>query len=295
MCVYRACECALAVNLLDFGLIGFRPDGKIESDKDEDILIASRRQKKDGSGTTPAVTGTTKSHVDDAKNVWENRYKAIETSPSPDVPHRKATREAESSAVRQENRSSVQTKPLDKPGTPTSSGLKRKRSVFDITAEAANEAGQTYSTAGRSSAQSHLSQTLLATSSNSSRQSAMHKIPLVSNHRINIDAHKQNSTTLWVSLPSSSDAVPLKLRSYNTMSSLFDSVLTICGLVERQDKVLGLRITPGWTHDVGVDKSLMLKREFEDTYEVFLEIISASPCWKNEGGSCHVAIEAVMA
>ncbi len=288
MCAHRSCEFALAVNLLDFDLIGFRHDGEIESGEDDCVVVSatSRRQKKDFSGTTPAVTGTTPSHVDNAKEILR--------SPSLDAPLRNPTRESESSAVRQESPSSVQTKLLDKPGTPTARGLKRKSSVFDLSAEAANEAGQTYSTAGRSSAQSHLFSTLMATSSNPSRQASMDTIRFASHPGMNIDAHKQNSTTLWVSLLSSSDVVPLKLRSCNTMSSLFDSVLTICGLYEQQDKVLGLRITPGCIRNVGGNDSMMLKREFEDSFEVFLDIVDAAPCWETEGGRYYVAIEVVM-
>ena len=289
MCAHRSCEFALAVNLLDFGLIGFRHDGEIESGEDCVVVSAtSRRQKKDGSGTTPAVTGTTPSHVDNAKEVL--RF------PSPDAPHGTLTRESESSAVGQESQSGVQTEPVDKLGTLTSGGLKRKRSVSDFTAEAANEAGQTYSTAGRSSTQSHLFSPLLATSSNPGRRSSMDTIRFASNPNpgMNIDAHKQNSTTLWVSLPSSSDVVPLKLRSCNTMSSLFNFVLTICGLAEQQDKVLGLRITPGCARNVGGNDSMMLKREFEDSFEVFLDIVDAAPCWEKEGGRYYVAIEVVM-
>lgn len=110
-----------------------------------------------------------------------------------------------------------------------------------------------------------------------------------------IDAIKQKNTALWISIPSSSDAVPLKLRSCMTISSLFDSALTICGLADQQAKVSGLRTRFGWKQNVDLNKFLMLKREFPDSFEIFLEIINNLPCWGNEDGHCVVTVEVVLA
>lgn len=82
-----------------------------------------------------------------------------------------------------------------------------------------------------------------------------------------------------------------------TMTSLFGSVFKTWGLAEQQqqDTVLGLRTTLGWTQNDGVKRCLMLKPDFEDSFEIFLQIIDGSPCWEQEDGCCSVAIEAVLA
>ena len=113
---------------------------------------------------------------------------------------------------------------------------------------------------------------------------------------MSINANKQSETTLWISILSSADAVPVKLRSCMTMTALFDSVFKICGLAEpeQQRKVLGLRTSLVWMDNTGVKKNMMLKREFEDCFETFLKFIDTSPCWEKDG-CCSVSIEPVMA
>ena len=149
------------------------------------------------------------------------------------------------------------------------------RLVSDISTEAANEASQNLTTASTSSA---------------------HSNPITATPKMSINANKQSETTLWISIPSSADAVPVKLRSCMTMTALFDSVFKICGLTEQQqqDRVLGLRTSLVWTENTGVKKNVMLKREFEDCFETFLKLIDTSPCWE-EDGCCSVSIEPVMA
>ena len=114
---------------------------------------------------------------------------------------------------------------------------------------------------------------------------------------MSINADKQSKTTLWISIPSSADAVPVKLRSCMTMTALFDSVFKICGLAEpeQQRRVLGLRTSLCWTDNAAPKKYLMLNRDFEDSFVTFLEMIDSSRCWEELGGCCPVGIEPVMA
>ena len=79
------------------------------------------------------------------------------------------------------------------------------------------------------------------------------------------------------------------------MASLFDSVLAVCGLTGQQDKVSGLRATVHKLHDTMVPKPIILKRDFEDRFEVFLDVINAAPCWAKEGGHCVVSLKVLMA
>ena len=167
----------------------------------------------------------------------------------------------------------------------------------DTSAEVAAEAKHTPIIAGSSSAQSDPSSEPSNISNHIKESSSRHEIPNPSIPETSMDTKKQNKTTLWISIPSSTDAVPLTLRSCMTLSSLFHSVYKIYGLAEQhqQDKVLGLRTTLEWTHNVGdVKKYLMLKRDFEDSFDIFLKIIDALPCWEQADGCCSVAIEVVM-
>ena len=149
------------------------------------------------------------------------------------------------------------------------------RAVSARSTEAANEARQNLTTLSTSSA---------------------HSGPITDTPKMSINAKKQSETSLWISVPSSAAAIAVKLCSCMTMTALFDAVFQICGLTEQQqqDRVLGLRTSLVRTENTGVKKNLMLKREFEDSFETFLEFIDASPGWE-EHGCCFVGIEPVMA
>lgn len=204
---------------------------------------------------------------------------------------------ASDSVIKQERQPSVETTPNDKPETPLLNSLKRRRGESITTAEAANKIGQRITPAESSFAQSPALPTAPTGSPSPNEQSSSRPdSPSPSKPRMSIDANKQNNTILWISIPYSSDAVPIKLRSCMTIKSLFDSVLRICDMGEQQQaRLSGLRTTLDWQQNVDVKKTLMVKRDFEESFEVFLEIIDASPCWEEGNGRCFVAVEVVMA
>lgn len=90
--------------------------------------------------------------------------------------------------------------------------------------------------AASSSAQSHPSPEPSKILNLNAQSSSTHKTPISSIPGTSMSTKKQNNTTLWISIPSSTDAVPMTLRSCMTMSSLFHSVSKICGLAEGQQQ-----------------------------------------------------------
>ena len=82
------------------------------------------------------------------------------------------------------------------------------------------------------------------------------------------------------------------------ISSLFETVFKICRLSDpaQQDAVLGLRtsLRVEWTSDNVDTKYLMIMRDLEVTFEIFLKTIDRLPCWQQEDGNCCVIIEPVM-
>lgn len=83
-----------------------------------------------------------------------------------------------------------------------------------------------------------------------------------------------------------------------SLSSFFKSVLAVSAQKEEGDVVVsGIRATFEWKKVGDVERSILLKREVEDTWEVFLEIVEGAPCWeKGEGGGgrCGVGVEVVL-
>lgn len=140
------------------------------------------------------------------------------------------------------------------------------------------------------------------TPSTSSQQNSRLSTPISSNPQSTdsssvLASHKQSRTTLFIAIPLSTDTVPLKLRSCMTIPSLFNSVLAICAQPGQtsQDIVSGIRATFNWKQERDVDRAILLKQDFPDTFEVFLEIIDGAPCWKEEAGRCGVGVEVVLA
>lgn len=109
-----------------------------------------------------------------------------------------------------------------------------------------------------------------------------------------IASYKQSRTALRIMLPFSSDYVPLKLRSCITMSSLFVSALAVSGQGSLGTEVSGLRATFDWKDERDVERAMLLKQDYPDTFEVFLEIIDQAPCWMRDDSRCSVAIEVVL-
>ncbi|CAF9920997.1 hypothetical protein IMSHALPRED_005063 [Imshaugia aleurites] len=105
--------------------------------------------------------------------------------------------------------------------------------------------------------------------------------------------HKQSRTTLFIAIPLSSDTVPLKLRSCMSLAAFFTAVLAISE-PPACEVVSGIRASFDWKLERDVDRAILLKRDFPDTFEVLLEIVDGAPCWGMEGGRCGVAVEVVL-
>lgn len=106
--------------------------------------------------------------------------------------------------------------------------------------------------------------------------------------------HKQSHTTLFVAIPLSTDAVPLKLRSCMSLDSFFTAVLAISATPGQDNAVSGIRASFDWKGAGEKDRAILLKRDLEDSFEVFLEIVDAAPCWEVQGGRCAVGVEVVL-
>lgn len=263
------------------------------TDEDDSLQVDVTPLRRDGglrSDTTFTAINTVNTYEGNSKPSLKIGLKTKKTS------ELAAIFSTSDPAIKQERRPSVEPPPNDNPGTPTLNSLKRRRGESSTTAEATHKVGQRITPAESSFAQSPALPTSLTFSPSPNEQSfSRPDSPSPPNPRISIDAKKQNNTILWIAIPSSSDAVPIKLRSCMTIKSLFDSVLRICDLGEQQVRLSGLRTTLDWQQDADVKKTLMVKREFEESFEVFLELIDASPCWEEEHGRCVVAVEIVMA
>lgn len=102
---------------------------------------------------------------------------------------------------------------------------------------------------------------------------------------------KLNHTTLRIL--HSGSYTPLKLRSCHTIRVLFDTVKDLCSLQFAQERVEALKLTFTWMPEGDSSRTMLLKEQYEDSFEVFLETVDEAPCWQSETGKCNVDIEMV--
>lgn len=134
-----------------------------------------------------------------------------------------------------------------------------------------------------SSAQSHSPSTTTSSSDPTSSS-----LPVIS-------PYKQRYTILRASCPSSIvGMVPLKLHSCMTLETFFATIINATGYVEQASTLSTIMVTFDFKQDSDSKKSIFVKRNVVDSFEVFLEMIDEAPCWDEERGRCEVAVDVVL-
>ena len=118
--------------------------------------------------------------------------------------------------------------------------------------------------------------------------------PASTSTMLTLALHKLNHTTLRIL--HSGSFTPFKLRSCKTIGQLFDNVANICGLTQSDQRktVKTLQVTFSWLPETDTGRTMLLKEDVEDSFEVFLETINEAPCWETDFGRCIVPIEVVQ-
>ncbi|CAF9942032.1 hypothetical protein IMSHALPRED_003166 [Imshaugia aleurites] len=105
----------------------------------------------------------------------------------------------------------------------------------------------------------------------------------------NLTLLKQERTVLYVLIPgSTSDMVPIKLRSAMSLPTFFGSVTAAAGVPDHEHMVVAV-IFGG--PDGGQRQSMIVRRDRTDTFEVLLEMVDESECWEKEGGRLALQLE----
>ena len=89
-------------------------------------------------------------------------------------------------------------------------------------------------------------------------------------------------TILHVSLPPRLDFVPMRLRSCTTMDKFFDSILNAFDLQGNEKNLDAARVTFDWMPKNDKHRSWLVKRNVPDSFEMFLECVSAANVLVNE-------------
>jgi len=109
-----------------------------------------------------------------------------------------------------------------------------------------------------------------------------------------ISSHKQRHTILRAACASSVSVVPLKLRSCMTIDSFFSTIITATGSANQEREISTIMVEFDFREEGDAKRSILVKRDVEDSFEVFLEMIDEAPCWEDEAGRCEVAVEVML-
>lgn len=101
-----------------------------------------------------------------------------------------------------------------------------------------------------------------------------------------LTSYKQEHTILYVVLPgSTSDMVPIKLRSVMTISTFFNSVSAAAGVTDYEHMAVAVLLG-------GEDGGhILVRQNLLDSFECFLEIVDDAPCWEEEGGRMALQLQ----
>ena len=94
--------------------------------------------------------------------------------------------------------------------------------------------------------------------------------------------HKQERTILYVSLPGSvSNVVAIKLCSAMSISTLFSSVCNAVGIKDYVNLAIAIMLA---REDGAPERSMIIRRNSIEAFEILLEAVDEAPCWNEEGG-----------
>lgn len=111
-----------------------------------------------------------------------------------------------------------------------------------------------------------------------------------------LSAYKQDHTTLLVSVTTYiyASILPIKLRSCMTMETFFSSILNATrDTVNKGVSSSDILVSFNWKDANDRGRSMLLRKDTMDTYQVFLETIDEAPCWDHMNGRCEIAVDVV--
>lgn len=107
---------------------------------------------------------------------------------------------------------------------------------------------------------------------------------------IGLSAHQLLNTILHVSLPPRPDFVPIRLRSCNTMDNFFTSISKAFDIQKHEHNLKTVRVTFDWMSKNDKNRSWLVKKNVDDSFEIFLECVSTANIWA-DGGTAIVHVE----
>ena len=110
-----------------------------------------------------------------------------------------------------------------------------------------------------------------------------------------LSPYKQSHTTLRIALvPYPRQSAIQRLRSSMTMATFFSTVTGVSGYKGDKDRIFGITATFDCKPEDDADRSMVIREEWPDSFDIFLETVDGAESWTEEGGKCSVAVSLLL-
>ena len=110
-----------------------------------------------------------------------------------------------------------------------------------------------------------------------------------------LSSYKQAHTTLRIALvPYPQKSAVQRLRSCMTMTSFFSTVIGVSGYKGDKDHIFGIAATFDGKPIDDADRNMVIREEWQDSFDIFLETVDGAESWTGEGGKCSLSVRLLL-
>ena len=110
-----------------------------------------------------------------------------------------------------------------------------------------------------------------------------------------LSPYKQTHTTLRIALvPYPQQSAIQRLRSCTTIASFFSTVIGVSGYKGKRDHIFGIAATFDCKAEDDADRSMVIREEYQDSFDIFLETVDGAESWTKDGGKCGVSVSLLL-
>ena len=108
--------------------------------------------------------------------------------------------------------------------------------------------------------------------------------------------YKQAHTTLRIALfPYPQQSAVQRIRSCMTISTFFSTVIGVSGYKGDRDRIFGITATFDCKPDDDPERSMVIREEWQDSFDIFLETVDGAESWTEDGGKCGISVGLLLA
>ena len=111
-----------------------------------------------------------------------------------------------------------------------------------------------------------------------------------------LSPYKQAHTTLRIALfPYPQQSAVQRIRSCMTIATFFSTVIGVSGYKGDRDRIFGITATFDCKPDDDPERNMVIRGEWQDSFDIFLETIDGAESWTEDGGKCSLSVGLLLA